>query len=111
MRRIISLALLATALGTLPLAAAQFGTHAQVELVPPVVADLAAPVGDQGQTAWSVQSDPAAQWQVHLETRTLDGAVLEVQHREPDQKLATFAGPSTTNAGAPMVMTLVMCRE
>ncbi len=111
MRRILRSALVAILVTAASASAAQLCTQAFVELVPPLTADLAAPVGDLGQTAWSVQSDPSAQWQLHLETRTLDGAVLEVQHRQPDQNLATFAGLSATSPDAPVVMTLVICRE
>jgi len=113
--------LTSTALLTLVIAgsagAASLETHALVTIVPPIEAALAAPVAADGQTAWHVDTLDDGAWQLSMEARHLDGRLIEVRPATAggsptsDQELATFAGPSDPHRAAPVVMTLVLCRE
>jgi len=109
---IATLVLLASQAGATTLA-----THALVELVPPVEAALVSPVAADGGTVWRVEGAPEAPWQVNLETRGLDGRVLEIRAAMPGdspaggQDLTTFTGPAAARTAEPVVLTLVLCRE
>jgi hypothetical protein len=116
MTRITTIALLTLAVAGAA-AAASLETHALVTIVPPIEASLAAPVAADGQTAWHVDAVDSGIWQLSMEARHLDGRLIEVrpatagESPTSDQELATFAGPSDPHRAAPVVMTLVLCRE
>lgn len=98
-------------------AGASIQTSATVELVPPVTAALAAPVSADGATSWQIDTTASGPWQVSLEARDLDGRVLATHHPLPGispstaQDLTAFQADVPADGAAPMVMTLVLCRE
>jgi hypothetical protein len=98
-------------------AAASLETHALVTIVPPVEASLAAPLAGDGDPAWRIEHADAGTWQVHVETRHPDGTVLATGPVMPStatgggQELVNPATPEVTTAAAPVVLTLVLCRE
>jgi len=97
--------------------AASLQTVALVELVPPVEAALAAPISATGDTVWRIDNAAATTWHVTLETRDLDGRLLETRSTVPgdsplgDKELATFGAPSIAPESTPLVLNLVLCRE
>ncbi|MBD3222966.1 hypothetical protein GF314_17185 [bacterium] len=94
--------------------AATLETHALVRIVPPVEVAWTA-----DQSAWQVQTEPAATWQARLETRDLDGRLLDVRPLSAMprdaaggvQDLATVAATATPETGDPVHVRLVLCRE
>jgi len=97
--------------------ATTLATQALVELVPPVEAALVSPVANDGSTVWRIDGTPETPWQVNLETRDLDGRVLEIRAAMPGdspaggQDLTTFTGTAAARTSEPVVLTLVLCRE
>jgi hypothetical protein len=117
MNRVVSIALfgiLAAVAAGPPAHAATLETHALVRIVPPVEVAWTA-----DRSAWRVQTEPVVAWQARLETRDLDGRLLDVRSL-PDtprdaaggvQDLATVAAPAAPEAGDPVHVRLVLCRE
>lgn len=105
--------LVVAALGSVAVAAT-LETHALVRIVPPVAVAWTA-----DRSAWQVQTGPAATWQARLETRSLDGRLLDVRPVPATprdaaggvQDLATVPAPATPPAGDPVRVRLVLCRE